>query len=278
MTELPIRLSEQLRRFREAHPPRHLDAAGANWEYLSAGQGGRAVVLLPGGGGAGEDMFTLMAGLETDFRVLAIGCPLSMTRTQDVVDGLAAILDHEGVAQACLLGQSLGGAFAERFMLRYPERTNSLVLANIAHFGKLRAAFIRGLLPLIPRLPRWLARRRVRSTFSRLLKGHPEKEFWVSLLSAEIERIGQDGMFNRLLCLRDAMDGFPASGADLRGWNGPVLILESDNETGFTMRERLALRRLYPSAEVHVFQGAGHLSLYTQPQEFEAAVRRFLSR
>ena len=98
MTESPIRLSEQLRLFREAHPPRHLDAAGANWEYLSAGQGGRAVVLLPGGGGAGEDMFTLMAGLETDFRVLAIGCPLAITRTQDVMDGLAAILDQEGVA------------------------------------------------------------------------------------------------------------------------------------------------------------------------------------
>jgi len=80
MTESPSKLSEQLRLFREAHPPRHLDAAGANWEYLAAGQGGRAVVLLPGGGGAGEDMFTLMAGLETDFRVIAIGCPLAMTR------------------------------------------------------------------------------------------------------------------------------------------------------------------------------------------------------
>ena len=278
MTESPSKLSEQLRLFREAHPPRHLDVAGANWEYLSAGQGGRAVVLLPGGGGAGEDMFTLMAGLETDFRVLAIGCPLAITRTQDVMDGLAAILDHEGVAQACLLGQSLGGAFAECFMLRYPERTASLVLANIAHFGKLRAAFIRGVLPLIPRLPRWLARRRMRSTFNRLLKGHPEKEFWASLLCAEIDQLGADGMSNRLRCLRDAMDGFPASRADLRGWNGPVLLLESDNETGFTKRERLALRRLYPNAEVHVFQGAGHLSFITQPREFEAAVRRFLNR
>ena len=252
--------------------------AGVTWEYLAAGQGGRTVVLLPGGGGAGEDMFTLMAGLETDFRVIAIGCLLAMTRVNDVIDGLAAILDLEGVAQACLLGQSLGGAFAERFMLRYPERTSSLVLANIAHFGKLRAAFIRGLLPLIPRLPRWLARRRMRSTFNRLLKSHPEKEFWVSLLSAELDQLGPDDMSNRLQCLRDAMAGFPASAADLHGWNGPVLLLESDNETGFTKRERMALRRLYPNAQVHVFRGAGHLSFITQPAEFEAAVRRFLSR
>ncbi len=278
MAESPIRLSEQLRQFREAHPPLHLDVADVNWEYLSAGQGDRAVVLLPGGGGAGEDVFTLMAALETDFRVLAIGCPLAIIRTQDVMEGLAAILDREGVAQACLLGQSLGGMFAEGFMLRYPERTNSLVLANIAHYGKLRAAFIRGLLPLIPRLPRWLARRRIRSTFNRLLKGHPEKGFWVSLLCAEIDQLGADGASNRLRCLRDAMDRFPATPSDLRGWNGPVLLLESDNETGFTKRERLALRRLYPNAEVHVFQGAGHLSFITHPQEFEAAVRRFLSR
>jgi pimeloyl-ACP methyl ester carboxylesterase len=172
----------------------------------------------------------------------------------------------------------LGGAFAERFMLRYPERTASLVLANIAHYGRLRAALIRGLLPLIPRLPRWLAGQRMRATFNRLLKSHPEKQFWVSLLCAEIDQAGADGLSNRARCMRDAMDRFPSAPADLRGWNGPVLILESDDETGFTKRERLALRRLYPNAEVHVFQGAGHLSFITQPAEFEAAVRRFLSR
>ncbi|MGO9129500.1 MAG: hypothetical protein ACLQIS_07230 [Bryobacteraceae bacterium] len=47
-------------------------------------------------------MFTLMAGLGSNFRVLAIGCPVAMTRAQGMMYGLAAIMDQEGVAQACL--------------------------------------------------------------------------------------------------------------------------------------------------------------------------------
>jgi len=269
-------LAGQLRVFRQEHPLRRLDVGGATWEFFSAGRGSRTVILLPGGGGGPEDMFTLMAGLENEFRVVAIGCPLTVTRAQDVMDGIAAIMDEEGVGKACLLGHSLGGLFAECFMMKHPERAGSMILANIAHYGTLRMAVIRRVLPVMSHLG-WLLPLQTRATFHRLLKGRPEREFWLSYLCAEADKAGADGLSNRVKCMRDMIGHFPAVPADLKGWNGPVLILESDNETGFTKSERLALRRLYANAEVHVFHGAGHLSAITQPREFEEVVRRFLN-
>jgi len=278
MVQSATDLSEQLRAFRQEHPLRHLDVGGTAWAFLSAGRGSRTVILLPGGGGGPEDMFTLVAGLEDEFRIIAIGCPLAVTRTQDVIDGIAAIMDEEGVGKACLLGHSLGGMFTECFMMKHPERVGSMILANIAHYGKLRTVLVGGLLPVMSHVPRWLLGLQLRATFNRLLKGHPEKEFWLSYLCAEVSKAGADGLSSRLRCMKDMLGRYPGGQADLRGWNGPVLILESDNETGFTKNERFALRRLYPNAEVHLFHGAGHLSAITRPQEFEEVVRRFLNR
>jgi pimeloyl-ACP methyl ester carboxylesterase len=60
-------------------------------------------------------------------------------------------------------------------------------------------------------------------------------------------------------------------------WNGRVLILESDQETGFTARERHDFRLLYPGASVHVFAHAGHLSFITHTQEFITIAGDFLA-
>jgi pimeloyl-ACP methyl ester carboxylesterase len=55
------------------------------------------------------------------------------------------------------------------------------------------------------------------------------------------------------------------------------LILEPDEETGFTLRERHNFRLLYPDASVHVFAHAGHLSFITHTQEFISVAADFIA-
>ena len=81
-----------------------------------------------------------------------------------------------------------------------------------------------------------------------------------------------------MACMRDIIRGCPRRPTDLGTWKGPVLILESDNETGFTAREKAALRRLYLHASVHIFRDAGHLSLIARPSEFAETVMELVRK
>ena len=49
----------------------------------------------------------------------------------DYLDDLLGLVDHLGLRQALLLGNSLGGVNAYQFAARYPERVRALILEDI---------------------------------------------------------------------------------------------------------------------------------------------------
>ncbi|WP_258070585.1 alpha/beta hydrolase [Pseudoclavibacter sp. AY1F1] len=54
--------------------------------------------------------------------------PASAMRISDVIDDLAAVLDHEGIGQAHIVGASYGTYLASAFGARYPERVAGMLL------------------------------------------------------------------------------------------------------------------------------------------------------
>jgi esterase len=271
-------LSEQFRRFGESHPITRLIVAGNQWSFITSGSGDQTVVVLPGGGGDADSMFPVVSGLEGHCRVIATGYPSTVTSSDQIVEGIKAILDECGVDKACLLGHSLGGAAARAFAQRYPERADSLVIANFAPYSPGRRLLFKALLPIMAHLPRPVVRRAVRSAFNRLLKDCPKREFWLWYVNqCEMMQPGSKGMRSQVLCLLDFVRKDQPAAAQTGGWTGRVLILESDHETGFTRRERRDLRALYPAAAVHVFQNAGHASFITHTDEFVKTVAGFLA-
>jgi len=245
------------------------------WDAIESGSGRNAIVLLPGGGGSSESQFPLILALEARARVLSIGCPASVTTIEGVLDGLERLLDDNDVATCFLLGHSLGGVFAEAFAIAYPERLDGLILANTGRYTPPRARLVGTALRAARYLPARAITGFLSSRISRLLHGHPDRRFWLDYFTHdELVRVGKKGIVNRGLCIEDAILNW--SGTGTRTYQGPVLILESDNETGFTAEERAALRRSYPQAIVHTFHGAGHLSSITRCDEFVAEVLRFV--
>ena len=51
-------------------------------------------------------------------------------RGQDMVDDVAALLDHLSVYRAHILGWSMGGHIAQEFAIQNPDRTQSLTLVS----------------------------------------------------------------------------------------------------------------------------------------------------
>jgi pimeloyl-ACP methyl ester carboxylesterase len=268
---------EQLVQFRATHEMRRLAIAGHEWTCISGGAGPRTLALLPGGGGSAECAFPLMLALESRYRVLSIGCPPTVTTVAEVLSGMEGLLEMLGARSCAFLGHSLGGLFAECFMATRPAAVEALIFANAANYSPLRQKLLAPVLGLAGRLPGRLLAAQMRAQLTRLLKSHPEREFWLAYYTGEeLALLGEEGVVNRVRCLRDFIAHWYISPDQVARWGGPVLILEASDETGFTKGEREALQRLYPQARVHTLVAAGHLSFLYRPDEFVTAVVDFL--
>ncbi len=274
--EGPHKMHEALQKFRQTHAIRNHVVAGHTWDVIEAGAGERTIVLLPGGGTSAESEFTLITALESHARVISIGCPPTVKTVREAIDGIKTLLDHYNVKTCYLLGHSLGGVFAQCFAITFPNRVDALILANVANYSPRRGKMIKAILSSARHLPKKAVVALLRARINRLLKGHPDRDFWIAYFTEdEMARVGSEGVANRGACIDDAIAHWSSSAKPMKPWNGPVLILESDDETAFTEDERTAFRELYSHATVHTFHGAGHLSNLTRPSEFAAAVFGF---
>jgi pimeloyl-ACP methyl ester carboxylesterase len=265
---------ELLREFRATHSVRTHAAGGHVWDVIDGGLGEPALVLLPAAGGSAESLFPLIDRFEKHARVLSIGCPATLRRVADAVTGIRAILDDAGIQSCYLLGQSLGGIFAQAYASTFQERVEGLILANTANYSTRRARIVRMALSSAQHLPRRAILAMLGARVKRLLDGYPDCDFWLEYFGRdELERLGRRGIANRAACIADSLRH-----DDDRRYIGRTLIIESDNDTGFTPAERVELRRSYPHASLRTFHGAGHLASITRCDEFAAEVLGFMER
>ncbi len=271
------RLYQELPRFRQSHTIRNHVVADHIWDVIESGAGEHTIVLLPGGGGSAESQFPLIAALEPQMRVLSIGCPATVRTVREAVDGVKSLLDEYDVSAGYLLGHSLGGIFAQAFAMTLPERVEGLILANVANYSVQRAALVRTILKSARYLPKSAVVTLLSARIRRLLKGHPDRDFWLDYFTHdELQRVGNDGIANRGACIGDSIAHWSQSLSGKK-YQGPTLILESDDETAFTVSELQAFRQSYPHAHVHTFDGAGHLSSLTRTDEFVSEVLGFVA-
>jgi len=116
-----------------------IDLNGFPIHFQSDGDGPDVVLLH---GLCGDLAFwhpAIVASLAKDHRVTRMdlrghgysGRPSSGYTTRDLAGDLAALLDSLGIARASLVGHSFGGAVALHFAALHPERTESVVLADV---------------------------------------------------------------------------------------------------------------------------------------------------
>lgn len=105
--------------------------------YLATGQG-PAVVLIHGVGLNKEMWGAQFVGLAPHYRVIAYDMlghggsprPPGDTGLEGYARQLLELLDHLQIAQATVIGFSMGGLVARAFALEYPTRTQRLVVLN----------------------------------------------------------------------------------------------------------------------------------------------------
>jgi deazaflavin-dependent oxidoreductase (nitroreductase family) len=272
---------EELREFRATHPLKHVTVDGVRWDYIAGGEGEEALLILPGGAMVGEAGFTRIPAFEDRYRVIAPSYASVSTAAQ-LLDGLAGVLDAEGVRDAHVLGPSYGGIVAQCFVRRHPERVKTLILANTLVPPRSLLWLSRVFLALLPLVPLgWLRALRERG-LSRAFYGVPsvppeDQAFWRDYQHELVWRLSKAELRDMYRLGIDLVESLQSRPGDLASWPGRVFILESD-EDPVTPEQRAELRRCYPRAGVHTFHGAGHTPWMSHKAEYLIAIKEFLDQ
>jgi pimeloyl-ACP methyl ester carboxylesterase len=249
--------------------------------YVTAGEG-VPLVLLHGGWGDHRHLRRQLEGLDGDFALAAWdapGCghsddPPETWGMGDYADCLAAWLEAAKISRPNLLGFSWGGALALELYRRHRHVPASLILAG-------GYAGWAGSLP-----PEEVAKRvaRVEAELDR-----PPSEWAAGYLPGLLTDRAPPELVDELLgIMGDIHPGgtrtmlHAMAAADLRDVlpliEVPTLLLWGELDARSPLRVAEELHAATPGSELEMLPDAGHFASGERPDEFNAAVRRFLLR
>jgi 4,5:9,10-diseco-3-hydroxy-5,9,17-trioxoandrosta-1(10),2-diene-4-oate hydrolase len=254
---------------------------------------GDPLLLVHGLGSSAESWMFNVEGLAKDYRVLApdlVGFgktekttdphELTLTRAARFLSGF---LETQGVSQAHVVGNSMGGIVSLQFAVDYPQMVNKLVLVDPAGFGReVHVSYRLQSLPLVGEMLAEPSRRGVRMSLQTAAKKHGfitddliEQFYQLSrqpgmkapFLAAVRQGIALSGVKNSLLDpLQERIPQITAPTMIMWGRHDCVLPI-TQIETG---------KRLMPHARVHVFEDCGHIPQMENPEEFNRLLHEFL--
>ncbi len=190
-----------------------------------------------------------------------------------LADDVRDFLDQHEIEQAHLLGHSMGGKTAMQMALAYPERTQTLIVADIAP-----KAYPPHHLPLLEALAAldpsaYESREAIDEALAEEVPSRPVRQFLLKNLAYE------DGRYAWQMNLPAIREGYDAISSAIEAggcFGSPTLFLRGE-ESDYVAEEDLgAIRKLFPEAKLETIKGAGHWLHADQPDAFGEAVMAFL--
>ena len=269
----------QLLQFRTVHALKRLAVRGVEWQYIAAGTGTEAIMILGGGLSTAESSFRTITELEDRYRVLSPSYP-PIGDLRLILEGLSRILAAEGLKRAHFYGHSLGSAVAHAFVRSRPNMVDKLVLSSFGLYTPQHTQAARIFIDQLSQMPEESIRAYYEKTITRLMSGAADDEcafmqaYFEDLLTLQLSKAALLARFAMLTDLFDNADRYAVFAPVARP--GKVLIIEAKDDTGFDATEREQLKATYPEARVHTFESGGHWVGLTHSEEYDAALREFL--
>jgi pimeloyl-ACP methyl ester carboxylesterase len=251
---------------------------GHEWAYIQRGSGERAVLILPGGLAVAETAFRYIQRLETRYRVLAPTYPETLLTMAELVEGLAKLLAAEQITRICVVGGSYSGLVAQCFVRHAPEIVEQQVLSDTGVPRRSRARQLALYRPLLTHLPLGALRGLAwcgMAVFARNLPA--QRAFWRRYFRQRIATMTRAAFVSHVAIWQDFDRSYRFTARDLAGWHGRMLIIEAEGDGLFRHPERMALRQLYPAAQVHTFEGRTHGASLAHMDDYITVIERFLA-
>lgn len=252
-------------------------------KHSDTGGEGAPLIIIHGLFGSGDNWRSHQRYWQSDYRVITLDLRnhgasphASGMSYAEMADDVLALMDSLGIDSAHLLGHSMGGKVAISLARLYPERTRSLVVADIApvvydHHGhnNVFAALnsVAGAHPAD------------RSEADALMAEHVSERAVRLFLATNLVRREEGG-----LCLRIGLEEIQAGYEDIiglpageRAFDGPALVVRGGRSPYVTDDSIPALHDVLPEARVVTLDGAGHWLHAEQPEAFQRSVDEFLT-
>lgn len=239
---------------------------GVPTRVLAAGEG-PAIIFVHGTGGSGKVWFNQLRRFEPTHRVIApdlpgygqTALPESIRSIDDYPGFVRALMDAAGIAQAVVVGNSMGGRVALQLALDHPERVAGLVLVD--------ASGIR-----LPDKPIMNVRETDPRTFASMLFHQP-----VAIVERLLDSPEQQRARATMLRLtapplrRDMQERLGEIAA-------PTLVVWGESDRIIPREYGEAFARGIPGAELRVIPRAGHIPMLERPGAVNLAIADFLTR
>lgn len=242
---------------------------------------GQALVVIHGLFGSMDNLGMITRLLKSSFSVYAVDLPnhgrsshVANTSLAVLADMLVSWMDDLGLTSAHFLGHSLGGKVAMEVALRYPERVNKLVVADIAPIQYSRrhddvfAAFNAVNLQRIDSrtdadkaMRPYIHESSIRSFLLKNLERYEQRWRW---------RIGLDHIINDYECY------IQSNSVDQPAFSKPVLFVKGELSDYILPEHKQQILALFPLASVKVIHGTEHWLHAEKPEIFAGIVKRFL--
>jgi pimeloyl-ACP methyl ester carboxylesterase len=179
---------------------------------------------------------------------------------------LHELVEAEGLGRVCLLGHSMGGKTAMQFALTHPEKTDKLVVEDIAPkvYGPRHEKIFSALLALD------LAQFQKRGDIEEALAPQIPDLALRRFLLKNLERNSMGGFQWKigLSELRQNNDRLLEGPAGRQPFAGPALFIRGEHSEYLVPEDLPAIQTWFSRAELRTIPGAGHLVHVDQPDAF----------
>ncbi len=271
-----------------------LQLHGDRVAYRDVGEGDEALLLIHGMAGSSETWRGVIPQLSRRYRVVApdlLGHGRSAKPRGDYSLGAFAVwlrdlLDELGVAQATIVGQSLGGGVAMQFVYQHPDYCRRLILISSGGLGPdvgwtlrlLSAPGAEFILPVIAPRPVLSAGNKLRSWFSAAgIQSPRNAELWSAYSSLSDAETRQAF----LRTLRSVVDyrGQAVSALNRLHMASavPIMAIWGDHDRIIPVDHAYAAHDARPESRLEVLEGVGHFPHVERPHEVVDLIDDFIA-
>ncbi|MDQ0269837.1 alpha/beta fold hydrolase [Cytobacillus purgationiresistens] len=242
---------------------------------------GKPLIILHGLGNSSQSWKKQLDGLKNQFTVIAWDAPgygkssdqkEPYTSFSQFADILNAFIDKLGYDSVYLLGHSMGSAIALDFTYRFPEKVDSLVIADATRgaAGQSEEENLKKLHRRINNIknlsPNEIAKQRVKE----LLAPNPQPEVKAEAerIMAQVRPMGYISVSNSLFSLNQ-MDILPSIIV-------PTLVICGELDKATPVSESEIFHDLIPNSRLVIIPNTGHLCYQEDSEGFNSEIIGFL--
>lgn len=245
-------------------------------EYFSSGTGTSALLAFAGSLGACETLVKVLAEAAPGLRILAPAYP-PVSGIGQMLDQVESILAKEHMTAEVVYGGSFGGMFAQSWIRRHQKEVKRLILSGCGAPDPARATKNKKWLNRLPYFPMSVMRLALRFALRKLVRETSrDAQSWRRDYLELIASMERRDLESRYRVSIDFDENCRYSPNDNIDWTGKILILEGGADRIATLKTRESLRALYPQAEVHKIEEAGHSLLLSHTDQIVGVMRRFI--